>query len=393
MAQVDLHVERGAPALQRRLSEQPTRGDGSHGNRLTLYSDGDEAFRVMHRAILNARERVWLETYILEPDEVGLAVMEALTDAARRGCDVILLYDRWGSPKVRTRHTAPIREAGGRVAVFNPLLPFRKIGRQIGTLLHRDHRKILIADSIGFCGGYNVSAEYGGPGPEVFYDLLLRVEGPEVRALAGVLLESYHDATGEHCALPPPVPPVHANGAFAQALALDAREDEQGLNRAVRQALREAEKRCYLITPYFVPPPWFIEELGATSERGVDVRVLTAGRSDVPAMRVAGRHIYGPLLQRGVRIYEMQHPLLHAKALTLDGVDSIVGSYNVDQYGSRHNQEVGLATEDPGLAADLEREFKACLTRSREVDYAWWNARPPLARLAQWLLYQAATRL
>lgn len=376
--------------LSKRASTPPADvGGASEGNRLTLTTDGDEAFEQAYDAICRARERVWLETYIVEPDEVGEAAVEALAAAARRGCDVVLLYDRWGSPRFRSRHTAPIREAGGRVAVFNPFWPWRKLGRRVASILHRDHRKILIVDDVGYCGGRNLTREYGGPGPERFYDLTLRVEGPAVRDLASVFLDSLHEATGE--ALPlPPAPPSHPEGAFADVLELNRRRRQHDLDRAILDRLEAARERCLLATPYFVPPAWFLEALVRAARRGVDVQICTAGESDVPLARTAGRHIYGDVLAPGVRIFEVQHPILHAKFLTIDGRESIVGSYNVDRYSERHNLEVGVATDDGALARRLEAVFSSLRADSEEVMLAAWQQRPYTSRFAQWLLYQLA---
>ena len=327
--------------------------------------------------------------YILEPDEVGKQAVEGLAEAAQRGCDVILLFDRFGSPHFRARHAAPIRKAGGRVALYNPLLPWRKSGRKIASLFHRDHRKILIVDEVGFTGGRNISLEYGGPGPELFYDITLRLEGPCVCDLASVLLDSLYSATRQI----PPLPPRSASlpeGVFVDVLELNARAHEHDLDQAIGALIDQARHHCYVVTPYFIPPAWFCHALIDARRRGVDVCILTAGRSDLPHARIAGRHLYGGLLASGIRIYEMQHPILHAKYLIIDGCHSIIGSYNVDQYGGKNNLEVGVATRDPGLARNLEEEFSASLGRSEEMTLDAWKHRRWYTRLLQWLLYQFA---
>ena len=364
-------------------------GGASEGNRLTLFTEGDEAFAVAYEAIQQAEQRVWLEMYILEPDEVGRQAVEALAEAARRGCDVILLFDRFGSARFRARHAAPIRKAGGRVALYNPFFPWRKSGRKIAPLFHRDHRKILIVDDVGFTGGRNISVEYGGAGPEQFYDLTLRLEGPCVRDLASVLLDSLYSAT-RRIPLLPPRSAALPGGVYVDVLELNARAKERDLDRGIYDLIEKAQDHCYVVTPYFIPPAWFCRALIDAKHRGVDVRVLTAGRSDVPHASIAGRHLYGGLLASGILIYEMQRPTLHAKYLTIDSHHSIIGSYNVDQFGGKHNLEVGVAVRDPELARTLEAEFFAGLERSEERTYAAWKRRPWYTRLFQWLLYQFA---
>jgi len=372
-----------------RQARPSTIGGTSDGNRLTLYTDGDEAFAVAYEAITRAQRRVWLEMYILEPDEVGRLAVEALAEAARRGCDVILLFDRFGSSRLRARHAAPIRRAGGRVALYNPLFPWRKSGRKIAPFSHRDHRKILIVDDVGFTGGRNISAAYGGPGPESFYDITLRLEGPCVRDLASVFLDALYSATRDVPRLPEPTLPF-SDGVFVDVLELNARAQEHDLDRGIYALLTQAQRHCYIATPYFIPPDWFQRALLEAMRRGVTVSILTAGRSDVPHARLAGRHLYGPLLAAGVRIFEMRHPILHAKYLTIDGRHCIISSYNVDQFGGKHNLEVGVAVRDPTLTLALEAEFSARLADSDEVTLAAWRQRPWYTRLVGWLLYQLA---
>lgn len=371
------------------LGPEPSVGGTSDGNRLTLITDGDEAFRIAYEAIQQARERVWLESYIVEPDEVGRPAIAALADAAQRGCDVVLLFDRWGSPRLGRKHAAPILEAGGRVAMFNPVLPWQKLGRKVASVLHRDHRKILIADDVGFCGGRNISVDYGGAGAERFFDESVRLEGPCVRDLAHVFADSFYDATGTTLALPP-APAPHPGGVPVAVLGLNTRQQEVDLDREIHRLLRRTRRSCYVMTPYFIPPRWFTEALIEVARQGADVRILTAGRSDVPAARVAGRHLYGDLLRAGIRIFEHRHPILHAKHLTLDDTVGIAGSYNVDRYGEKHNLEVGVIAPDPAFAAQLNQTFFDRLAHAEEVTLTAWRRRTLPERAVQWGLFQLA---
>lgn len=358
----------------------------SPGNRLTLYTVGDEAFEAAFDAVRTARERVWVETYIFEPDEVGNMLRDALVDAAHRGCSVILIFDRWGSPKIGESYAQPILDAGGQVAIYNPVFPWRRLGRKIAPVFHRDHRKILITDDVGFCGGANVSLDYGGPGPELFYDLTLKIEGPAVQDLAALFLETLRE-TGASTPDLPTRPNPFPDGVPAEVLSLDARQGEKDFDHALQELLAGAQECCLLMTPYFVPPNWFREALKDAARRGVRVEVLTAGKSDVPLARVAGRHLYRELLEAGVRVFEMQHPVLHAKCLTIDHRYSIVGSYNVDTYGSKYNLEVGIASSDTNLAAQLEEEFRRRTADARKIFLEEWVKRPLRARLFQRLMY------
>lgn len=366
-----------------------TPGGSSKGNRAEFYVDGEIIFDHVLRDIRRAQRYVWLETYIFEKDEVGKQFMDALTEAAGRGCDVRLLIDRFGSPDIGTAQTKALEEAGGTVAVYNPLIRNR-FGRKVSSFLHRDHRKILIADDIGYVGGRNIGLDYvSNDAPDRFFDLTARLHGPAVRDLASVFADSFRDATGAALPLPHPSPP-HDDGLTIDVLELNNRKSHRDLDLALRTALRAARSSILLSTPYFVPPRWFMREIVAAAERGVNVHLLTAGRSDVPFIRVAGRHLYGRLLRRGIRVFEMQHPTLHAKCIVVDGVYTIVGSYNIDSYGAAYNLELGVALHGDKPAEAVADIFAHAVEKCVEVHLQEWLSRGPLTRFTQWAAFRIA---
>lgn len=367
-----------------------TPGGTSEGNRARLYVDGGETYRAALADIRNARRVVWLETYTLEPDEVGAEFIEALADAAARGCDVRLMCDRFGSMRFGRSHARPILVAGGHVAVYNPLLRGRRFGRRIASLLHRDHRKILVADDVAYTGGQNISTDYDGTDEAIFFDVMVRITGPSVRHMATVFVDAYRDATGESLPVPEPQEPFE-DGFPVDVLELNREKAHHDLDVTLRRALRSAQASVWMVTPYFVPPQWVLDELRSTAQRGVDVQLLTAGRSDVPFARVAGRHLYGRLLSEGIRIFEMQHPILHAKFLVIDGRIGMIGSYNMDRYGALHNLEVGVAIHDERMAGELASVFRGCLERSEEVTMERWLGRGVTQRALQWAAHTVAS--
>ena len=372
------------------LENQPPAPQMAPGNRLALLSDGDAAFRAMWQAISEAERRVWLNTYIYAPDAIGKQTLDALVDAAERGCDVILLYDQYGSTSIGRDFTEPLRRAGGRAVAFNPAWPVGRLARRTGYFMHRDHRKNLIVDDdTAFVGGMNINVDYGGEelGTGRFCDVMLRVEGPAVRDLADVFLASLRETADLERPRLPETEPL-PEGVPVQVLGLDTPENHDALNRALREAVQKARERCYLTTPYFVPPDWLIASLADAARRGVDVRLLTAGRTEVRAVRMAGRHVYGTLLESGVRIYEMTECALHAKDLVIDDAFCSVGSYNIDRWSSRHNLELNVAAVDAALASRLREEFFENLKLSSEVSLEAWRQRPAYKRPLQWAAYQ-----
>ncbi len=360
-------------------------GGSSEGNQVTFFFDGDDSYEAMLAAIHSATRRVWIETYIFEPDRVGRAFLDALLAARRRGVDVVLLFDVIGSSGLKTEDLLPLRESGARVVPFNPpRLFFARL-----PMFLRDHRKILIIDDVGFCGGMNVSEDYAGTrlGNGRFRDTHACIEGPGVRDLAAIFISSYLTATGKKLQPAAPLMPL-ADGVFAQILGSDVRRRKRHIQRALYYTVGRSVRTCLLTTPYFVPPPRLLRALVRAARRGVDVRVLTAGLSDVPIAAVAARHLYGSLLRGGVRIFEMMGRTLHAKTASIDGIYASVGSFNLDRWSFTRNLEVSLTVVDPGLADLLASQFETDATLCREVRQEDYDARSLIDRALGWFAFQ-----
>jgi cardiolipin synthase len=372
-------------------------GGASPGNLVHFYSDGDALFERLWGAMDKARRRIWCETYILEPDRVGRRTIAALTAAAERGCKVILLYDYLGSPRATDELLAPLRAAGGDVEAFNPPWPWQRRG----PLLCRDHRKIVVIDDrIGFCGGMNLSEDYAGTrhGNGRFHDCHMEVQGPCVRDLARVFLDSL-DAMkrfrrrvrpGRRAARLPLRARRAAGESFVQVLGSSGLLGRRSVQRSIRLVVSSAAATCYITTPYFLPSRRVMRAMGRAASRGVDVRLLTAGRSDVPIVRLAAQHVYGWFLQRGVRVFELHERTLHAKTIVVDGLYATVGSFNLDQWSDRRNLEVNAGILDAAAAGELHARFLRDLDLSREVRLADWARRPWWARAVHWLAHRVA---
>lgn len=372
-------------------------GGSSRHNSIELFHSGDDAFRTILDAIAGAKKRVWMETYIFAPDALGTRVRDALVQAADRGVEVILLFDQWGSSDVHDTFFDPLKKAGGEVVVFNPIafakpirLWMRLRNRDRAPVHFRDHRKIVIVDDdTGFAGGMNISEDYAGPelGNCRFRDTHARLTGPSVTDLARVFLDSLREATGK--LRPNPVRPQgQAGPSFVQVLGSNVRRRRRHIQRSVRQTVRRSVEHCYVTSPYFVPPRRLIRALLAAAKRGVDVRVMTAGLSDVPLARIASSYLYPRLIRGGVRIYELQKQTLHAKTTTIDGVYATVGSFNLDFWSHRRLLEVNVAFLDIDLAENLKVQFQKDLDGAHEIMLDDLDRRSLLTRVIAWLAYR-----
>jgi phosphatidylserine/phosphatidylglycerophosphate/cardiolipin synthase-like enzyme len=376
---------RFAGAWRKTLRSLRPLGAVSLGNRVRVLGDGDEAFESLWATLASARRSVVFATYILEPDRVGERTLLELGRAAERGCRVLVVIDAFGNGVPEDR-LARLRASGVTLVLFNPIVRWRAPFSR----LVRNHRKVLVVDDErALCGGMNVAEEYAGArhGTGLFRDTQLFLEGPSARDLARLI---ERDTLGERpTANPAPgLARTPSGGSLVQILDSHVRRHRRAIQKALRITLARTLERCYLTSPYFVPPPRLMRALEHAARRGVDVQVLTAGRSDVPLVRQASQHLYGRLLRAGVRIFELESRVLHAKTVTADGVYASVGSFNLDHWSDRRNLEVSVTTLDRGAASALEQHFRQDLAEARERKLGDWRRRGLGERLLGWLAYQ-----
>ncbi len=358
---------------------------GAH--RLTLLRDGAQAFPSMLAAIAGAQRTVCLETYILRDDRTGRRFGAALAERAAAGVEVSLLYDAWGS-SVSWSFLQGLREAGVRTLAFRPIdlaVPFEKVAR-------RDHRKALVVDGrIAFTGGLNISDDYApaSEGGGDWRDTHLRLEGPAAAELQYFYLRTWRRAGGEplderrytHDGRRPD-PQVRIAGN-------ELSRRRRTVTREYRHAIHRARRRILLTSAYFLPPLRMIHALAAAARRGVDVRIMVAGTTDVPAVLLASRSIYGRLLAAGARMFEWEGRVLHAKTAVIDGRWSTIGSSNLDAQSLRQNLEVNAIVEHEGFAAAMERMFEEDLASCEEIHLDRWQRRAWWERAASWTAYLA----
>jgi cardiolipin synthase len=376
--------DRGFEVLLRRIDASPIHC----GNAVTLYFDGSKAFAAMLGAIAAAREEILLEAYILKDDAAGRALAEALADAARRGVTVRVLADAFGSYATRRSFWLRLKERGVEVRLYHPLFPF------LWYQPYRDHRKILAVDRVvAFTGGMNIGEEYGSsvgtPKPgTIWRDTHARLEGPVAWEMAVVFREGWERAGGAAFEIPPLALPSEGElPAGAAVLVLDSapgRGHEETAS-VLAATIAASRTRFWLTNAYFAPRRDALPLLADAARRGVDVRLLLPGRSDVPLVRHAGHGSYRHLLKHGVRIFEYAASILHAKSFVADGYVSMVGSTNMDFRSFHFNAECNVVTLDTEVARVLEERFEADLSDAVEITLAAWDARTRLHRIGDQL--------
>ena len=359
---VDLDVDALAARALGRAAGAPSKD----GNAVRLLLDAGENFPAWLDAIRSAQRVVFFECYIVDDDEVGREFASALADRARDGVQVYVVYDWLGSFTSR-RCWDRLRDAGVHVAAFNPV----HFGSPFGWVT-RDHRKMIAIDGrIGFVSGLCVSGRWlGNPRRrlEPWRDTGVSIVGPSVADLELAFAQVW-EATGE--------PPVPANlltpaESIAPAGTMPVRvvagqPASASTYRLDLVIAALAHERLWLTDAYFVGTAAYVQALRAAASDGVDVRLLVPGASDIPAVSMLSRAGYRSLLDAGVRVYEWNGTMLHAKTAVADNHWARIGSTNLNLASLLGNYELDVAVEDPAFAARMAEQFESDLTRATEI--------------------------
>ncbi|MFL5574989.1 MAG: phospholipase D-like domain-containing protein [Gemmatimonadaceae bacterium] len=363
-----------APSFARGLW-RIAQADVSSGNRVRLLRDGAETFDAMIALIDRARASVELEGYIFRADEVGQRFARALGDAARRGVRVRVMVDwvgRMGTP--RSFFDRMCAE-GCDVRIFNPPGFRRWLG-----VVPRDHRKLLVADGEGgVTGGIGIGNEWrtgvlkrrAAP----WRDTAVLIEGPAALDMLQAFEVMWRRVIGSERRWRKRLPArarhgAHLDPAVHEGALVGIVEGEPGRRRVARalqiQAV-SAERSIWIASAYFAPSLSEVEALAGAARDGVDVRVLVPHRYDHPWIRVVTRRYYRRLLANGVRLWEWQGEMMHAKTSVVDGRWVRVGSTDFNPLGIAINFELDAVIEDTVLGASAEEMFLRDLEGSREV--------------------------
>jgi cardiolipin synthase A/B len=352
----------------------------SEGNLVTILKNGIEIFPAMLAAIRDAKRTINLEFYIYWDGEIGRKFAEALAEKARSGVAVKVILDAVGSAQMSRSLVNFMARNGIDMEWYHPLRWYT-----ISTLNHRTHRKLLIVDGrIGFSGGVGIADDWLGDAdaPNHWRDTVARVEGPVVTQMQSAFMDNWVKSRGELLTGLDYFPPLVPCGPhLTQVLKSSPSEGSSTVKLLYIISIVSAVKSIYISNAYFVPDADTTRALEAAVRRGVDVRVIVPGEfTDVPIVRQASRWHYELLLGRGIRIFEYQPTMMHAKTMVVDGAWTTIGSSNFDDRSFRLNDEVNINVYNDELAAQMEAMFHADLARCEEVKLRKWFRRGLLDR-------------
>ena len=350
------------------------------GNHVRLLINGPASFGALAEAIGSARRRIDMESYEFD-DIAGGKFADLLLAARQRGVEVNLLYDAWGASDTSAALFDRLRQGGIQVLEYNPLAPNARVPVEVNK---RDHRKLLCVDgALAITGGVNISRVYqnapglpaSDPNDEAWRDTDVRIDGPVVAQFERYFMEAWRQQKGPALTEPPPAPEAAPGGTRVQAIDGAPDNGQPLIYRTLLATIALSRTSVHLTTGFFVPTPDLVHALEAAARRGVDVQVITPGRSTSKAALAAGRARYGDLLEAGVKLHEFQGRILHAKTAVVDGAWSAVGSANLDWRSTVWNNEIDAIILGAEFGGQMEAMFRTDIAASKTIDLAGWRRR------------------
>ena len=356
----------------------------TEGNLVDVLINGDEIFPAMLEAIGEAERTIDLLTFVYWRGEIGTEFAEALSKKASSGVRVRVLLDAWGCASIEQSLVSEMENAGVRLRWFRPLHRLQPTKAN-----HRTHRKVMIVDeATGFTGGVGIADEWRGDARNEgeWRDTHFRLRGPAVDGLRAAFLDNWLETDAEvfDASIDRFPDQPQPGQAVIQCVRGASEVGWNDMSTLLSALLQLAQDRIRITTAYFVPDDELLDRLSAASGRGVTVEILLPGpHGDKRFVQLAGQAVYEGLLERGVRIWQYQPTMLHAKVMTVDGLVANVGSANFNARSTKLDEEINLVALDPDLARLLDQQFDVDLERSEEIQLGRWEDRSLVRRVLE----------
>ncbi len=373
------------------------------GNKIELLRDGNATFPAMLAAIRHAKKYINMESFTFD-DKAGKRFAKALINRRQHGVKVNLIYDAFGSSDTPPGIFDYMRAHGITLLEFNPITVGEVMDMDAN---HRDHRKLLIVDGKeAFVGGVNISAVYlhkkklkealgnsdkDDADPLPWRDTHIKITGPAVREFEHAFRQTWVEQHGSPVAFNWPLDGYKSGDWRVEALLGAPTNGHYDIYESLLMAITLAQHSVHLTTGFFAPTPELMEALEKAARRGVDVELMLPSTSDSDMALAAGHASYHELLESGVRIYEIQGAVLHAKTSVIDGMWSTVGSANLDWRSAVLNNECNAVILGAVFGAQMETLFHDDVVHSKAITLEDWGGRPFEERLqemgASWIDY------
>ena len=325
-------------------------------NKVTLLRSGTAYFETLHRLIREAKHSIYLQTYIFDEDETGIAVAEALIRAAQRKVDVFVLLDGYASQQLTTAFIQRLTDSGIRFRWFEPLLKSKHF--YFGRRLH--HKVVVIDKYRSLVTGRNISNRYNDmPGQNAWLDWAILTEGDVVSVLELICKRRMKVYTRHKKEEKTVLPTAEVKEECRVRVRVnDWVQNKRQISTSYLEMLRHASSHLIIMSPYFLPGNELRKQMARAAKRGVKIKVILSGVSDVAIVKWAERYVYQWLLRNRIEIHEYQKNVLHGKMATYDNLWTTIGSYNVNNLSAYASIELNLDVANSDFAKTADHELE-----------------------------------
>lgn len=348
----------------------------SSGNSVTLLENGEDTFEQIFKAIEDAKHFVHMQYFILEQGQLFDRLCPLLKNKIASGVEVRIIYDSFGSYKMRGKPKRQLQEIGVKIY---PILPIR-FGNLLYTLNYRNHRKIVVVDGkIGFTGGVNVTDKYVTYDNPLgkWEDLHLMLKGPVVNSLHRIFIKDYYFASKEEGLLNKKYlpEPKKEGDSIVQIVSGGPDSPQSVIMQQYIAMMHLAEKSVTIANPYFIPGVAFLEAMKIVALSGIKIKLIVPKKSDSLVAKYSMFSHFESLLKVGVEIY-LRNEFSHSKVLIVDNSIASVGSGNFDYRSFEHNYETNALIYDEEIANSVEARLDKYCKPLAQLHYDSFKARP-----------------
>lgn len=336
------------------------------GNELAFVTGGMPYFNCLLKIIGEAQKQIHFQVYIFDDDDTGKEVAAALKSARKRGVDIYLAVDSYGSKELSPAFIKDLTDTGINFRFFSPLpkgLFVLRLGRRL-------HSKVVVADQeVALVGGINISDKYRGTATEEpWLDFAIMVKGPVAARLAHISEQIYRE---KYLIRPRSRRKKSAQPSSVDVLSRPVLNDwfrgKRQIGAGYRAAFMKAQHSITVVASYFLPSRSIRTALKRAARRGVQVNLLLPGISDVPMARRAIRYLYQEMLEVDIKIYEWDNSILHGKMAIVDGKWVTLGSYNLNHLSQYSSIELNIEVLDDAFSTSVQSHLSALLSQSTLV--------------------------
>lgn len=369
---------------------RPLKHDYKEGHSVELLQSGEPFFAANIKAIVEARQYIHFQTYIIDEDETGQRIIDALVKASERGVRIYMLLDAFGTKYFSSEFINKIENSGILLRFFSPV--FITKGFQMSLRLH--HKVLLVDGELAIIGGMNFANRYHGTqAKKEWLDFAVIVKGPECLHINNILRRLWNKTFISREERSNEI--VHTTRTYEENISLRVTENNWYRNkieilRSYRSAFKHSHDHVIIFASYFLPGRLERKLLRMASARGVDIKIVLAAESDAPLFKRATGFLYEYILRNNIKIYEYLPSNLHAKVATVDGKWSTIGSYNLNHISDYGSIEMNVDILDSAFTGKFDKILLDIIKNDcRQVTYQEYLRRKTwFSQLSGWMSYQ-----